>query len=282
MDLPKALDSVLTALLCEHTVTSWKIAAEGNYPTVVLRLRPVNTQDVTQNTNMSFRRKAPSQINRDKKRMENFAQRKRKQLSDNVNASEMCLTENVTIDDAKSVTNLNRDSGSVDLESQNSDRESVNSTASVARNAGDAAGTCSTHEERREETRECVTQSDIDPETQRSSPPGHVTDQGSTGASNSEVFYQQAPMEYMDSDTESIWSAGLPFDNQWTREITARRNKRRGHRLGGGDKGKRGPNSTTIRNSSTRKSPPHPTPSGYMVELDGVTDTLVKKCECFL
>ena len=95
-------------------------------------------------------------------------------------------------------------------------------------------------------------------------------------ASNSDFFYQQAPMEYMDSDTESIWSAGLPFDNQWTREITARRNKRRGHRLGGGDKGRRGPNSTTIGNSSTRKSPPHPTPSGYMVELDGVTDTLVK------
>ena len=41
MEMPKALETVLSALLNNHTVTSWKVAAEpGNNPAVVIRLRP--------------------------------------------------------------------------------------------------------------------------------------------------------------------------------------------------------------------------------------------------
>ena len=177
----------------------------------------------------------------------------------------------MTINDTTSVRNLNRNSGSVDLESDKTDSESVNSTASVARNAGDAAGTCSTHKERREETRECVTQADIDPETQHS-PPGHVSDQGATGASNIEVSCQQAPMEYMDSNTESIWSAGLHFDNPCTRKTTARRNKLSLRRRGQG-RGERGGGACTMTggNEMTQVglSYDHPLTSSYCVEQDG-------------
>ena len=44
MDLQKALESVLIAILSDHVVLSWNIAAEGQKPTVILRLRPVNVR----------------------------------------------------------------------------------------------------------------------------------------------------------------------------------------------------------------------------------------------
>ena len=139
--LPKALEKALGALLCDHSVSSWKIAAEGPNPTIVLRLRPSgqsqeNGYCIQRKT---FRAKPPSQVERDRRRWVEYNQRfdskkdQSKQLSDTANASEICPTENVTINDTTSVRNLNRDSGSVDLESDKTDSESVNSTATILR-----------------------------------------------------------------------------------------------------------------------------------------------------
>ena len=80
MDLPKALDTVLKALLSDHSISSWKVAAEGQNPTIVLRLSPRRDPYVCQDgvrvdTSAVYRRKPPSQINRDKRRMNNFRNR---------------------------------------------------------------------------------------------------------------------------------------------------------------------------------------------------------------
>ena len=80
MDLPKALDTVLKALLSDHSISSWKVAAEGQNPTMVLRLSPRREPYVCQDgvrvdTSAVYRRKPPSQINRDKRRMNNFRSR---------------------------------------------------------------------------------------------------------------------------------------------------------------------------------------------------------------
>ena len=77
MDIPKALDTVLKALLSDHSISSWKVAAEGQNPTIVLRLCPRREPNVYQDgvridTSAVYRRKPPSQINRDKRRMDNF------------------------------------------------------------------------------------------------------------------------------------------------------------------------------------------------------------------
>ena len=80
MELPIALDTALRALLSCHSVYSWKIAAEGQNPTVILRLRPATQQSVYQNgvraDTVAFRRKTSCQINRDRRRAEQFRQRK--------------------------------------------------------------------------------------------------------------------------------------------------------------------------------------------------------------
>ena len=78
MELPIALDVALKALLSCHSVYSWKIATEGQNPTVVLRLRPETQQSDCQasvNT-VAFKRKPPCQINRDRRRAEEHRHRK--------------------------------------------------------------------------------------------------------------------------------------------------------------------------------------------------------------
>ena len=80
MDLPIALDASLRALLASHAVSSWKIAAERQNLTVILRLRPVHVPSVFNNgvphvNTVAYRRKSPSQMQRDRQRMQTFRQR---------------------------------------------------------------------------------------------------------------------------------------------------------------------------------------------------------------
>ena len=78
MDLPKALESVLCALLDNHSVVSWKVTAEGVNPTIVVRLRPVYTSDNNNGgpvNTFTYRRKTPSQVSRDQRRMKDFRQK---------------------------------------------------------------------------------------------------------------------------------------------------------------------------------------------------------------
>ena len=79
MEMPKALETVLSALLDNHTVTSWKVAAEpGNNPAVVIRLRPKRDSQDSQNGEINthvYRRKTASQVKRDKARLADFKNR---------------------------------------------------------------------------------------------------------------------------------------------------------------------------------------------------------------
>ena len=67
MELPSALETVLGALLTNHSVTSWKVASENQTPVVVLRLKPVSENQDSVSTQV-YRRKPQSQIARDKRR----------------------------------------------------------------------------------------------------------------------------------------------------------------------------------------------------------------------
>ena len=82
MELPIALDTALKALLSCHSVQSWKITAEGPHPTIIMRLRPESQPTSCQSgvrvdsVSGSFRRKTTSQIYRDKRRLEEYRQRR--------------------------------------------------------------------------------------------------------------------------------------------------------------------------------------------------------------
>ena len=89
MELPIALDTALKALLSCHAVSSWKIAAEGQNPTVILRLRPEKQPSARHNgacvvDTVTFKRKPPSQIQRDRRRAEDFKQKKDNAKNSNV------------------------------------------------------------------------------------------------------------------------------------------------------------------------------------------------------
>ena len=79
MDLPKALDAALKALLINHSISSFKVDDSRHSPAVIIRLSPLRVSSVCQdgvpahvNT---FRRKPPSQVKRDRERMDDFKHR---------------------------------------------------------------------------------------------------------------------------------------------------------------------------------------------------------------
>jgi len=70
--LPTTLEVTLGALLQQHCITSWKVCGEGEQTTVVLRLKAGSSDGnmAGQQTPVYFRRKPPSQTNRDRRRTE--------------------------------------------------------------------------------------------------------------------------------------------------------------------------------------------------------------------
>jgi len=71
--LPKALESMLTILLQENDMSSFKIETAGSKTVVVLRLQSTTSgHDPVNNTATTYRRKCPSQVYRDRKRAETF------------------------------------------------------------------------------------------------------------------------------------------------------------------------------------------------------------------
>ena len=146
MDLPIALDVALKALLASHAVCSWKIAAERQNLTVIVRLRPVHVPSVFNNgvphvNTVAYRRKSPSQMQRDRQRMQTFRQR---ECAEHVNVpgtnllasdqSTVLVNERSVIrserqsDTASIVDDNDRDSGS----RANDETGSLASAASVA------------------------------------------------------------------------------------------------------------------------------------------------------
>ena len=80
MELPIALESALKALLTQHAIFSWKISFERDNLAVILRLREHAQQSERHNgelvDSVSYKRKTPCQINRDKRRADEFRQRR--------------------------------------------------------------------------------------------------------------------------------------------------------------------------------------------------------------
>ena len=75
-----ALETALKALLSIHAVCSWKITGDGPNPCVILRLRAENQQNACTSgvhaDSVTYRRKPPRQILRDRRRVEDFRQRR--------------------------------------------------------------------------------------------------------------------------------------------------------------------------------------------------------------
>ena len=70
-----ALEGILETLLSNHVVASWKVTSEGhNYPTVVLRFKPVSENQDGVPTQL-YRRKSQSQLLRDRQRLAVHKQR---------------------------------------------------------------------------------------------------------------------------------------------------------------------------------------------------------------
>ena len=99
MDFPLALESALKALLGCHSIYSWKITAEGENPTVILRLRQDTEQRACQSgvhvNTAAYKRKPPSQIHRDRRRAEEYHRQRRDQIETVTESKVVCPSENV-------------------------------------------------------------------------------------------------------------------------------------------------------------------------------------------
>ena len=90
VELPTALDSALVALLNEKLFRSWKVTEENQNAVVIIRLTAVHTlgtaiesqRNIAAITQCSYRRRPPSQLKRDKKRAEEFQQKKLSSLQE--------------------------------------------------------------------------------------------------------------------------------------------------------------------------------------------------------
>ena len=74
--LPAAVEGTLEVLLMENQLSSWKVSSEGSKTVVVLRLTALTSMaEHNTHTVQQYRRKPPSQQNRDKKRAEEYSKR---------------------------------------------------------------------------------------------------------------------------------------------------------------------------------------------------------------
>ena len=118
MDLPIALDVTLKALLSCHSVQSWKIATEGQNPTVILRLRPETQQSACHKRvdTGAFKRKPPSQILRDRRRVEEYRQKRDQVENTAVPKSRFANQSEKTIENVLTTETVNKDPSENDNE----------------------------------------------------------------------------------------------------------------------------------------------------------------------
>ena len=82
MELPIALESALKALLSQHSIFSWRISGERDNLAVILRLRERQDIQLSERYSgvhadtVSYKRKSPCQIYRDRRRADEFRQRR--------------------------------------------------------------------------------------------------------------------------------------------------------------------------------------------------------------
>ena len=84
LGLPRSLENLLTTLMSDHHLSSWKVASEGGKAVIVLRLNQTACEDGNSNTqplhtNGSWRKKSPSQTQRDRQRAADRRQQQQNQ-----------------------------------------------------------------------------------------------------------------------------------------------------------------------------------------------------------
>ena len=147
MDLPIALDVTLKALLSCHSVQSWKIATEGQNPTVILRLRPETQQSACHKRvdTGAFKRKPPSQILRDRRRVEEYRQKRDQVENTAVPKSRFANQSEKTIENVLTTETVNKDPSENDNEFGDGDSlhtSQISATDTTQRGArGDAEET---------------------------------------------------------------------------------------------------------------------------------------------
>ena len=149
---------------------------------------------------MSFRRKAPSQIARDYKRVQDFKQRKREEFCNSVHAPKNCDKEEMTVDCMPSYSSQNTFRESVDPIDTISDSEIVNNAVPAAvRNAGDVAeATGGTGTETEHHNAVTVTVSEL--ELGQSAE--YLSDRDAHDFVHTEESSHGQSMDYVDSDTD--------------------------------------------------------------------------------
>ncbi|XP_070182374.1 uncharacterized protein [Littorina saxatilis] len=94
LGLPKTVESILTTIIADHALISWKVTGEGDKPVVVLRFNSADQQDGEPTLPVgAWRRKPPSQIRRDKKRAEDRRATSRTDETRTENIVTQCSTE---------------------------------------------------------------------------------------------------------------------------------------------------------------------------------------------
>lgn len=88
--LPTTLEVTLDALLQHQVPTSWKVTGEGDATVVVIRLTGQPHPAIEQSQPRRYRRKPPSQVNRDRRR----AEERRKKAEERTEASEHFVESN--------------------------------------------------------------------------------------------------------------------------------------------------------------------------------------------
>ena len=190
MELPIALDVSLKALLSCHSVHSWKIATEGQNPTVILRLRPETQQSVCRESvdTAAFKRKPPCQILRDRRRADQY--RKKRDYVENTNVPESkCDNQSqTTFENEMATENIDKNpsgnnNGKDDSVSQHTSQCSAIDTTDRAARGGDTrwetAETAARNDSRDHESQnemETDTQSESDNESSESDTETKVTE----------------------------------------------------------------------------------------------------------
>ncbi|XP_070177936.1 uncharacterized protein [Littorina saxatilis] len=129
--LPTALEGTLGALLKENAVCSWKICAEGTKTTVVLRLVSISDSDRPAMTR-HFRRKPPSQLQRDRLRAQERQEKKEKGNQNEPKASQNCSSmSNLSISPRPQMTQQQPLGCNVDTQHSSSDVDTQHSSSNV-------------------------------------------------------------------------------------------------------------------------------------------------------
>ena len=122
LGLPRAAEDILTTLLVNHEVTSWKITGEGNSTVFVLRMSSAPQSTGSPLRPSAWRRKAPSDVRRDVRRA---ILRQERHVNDTNNTATPVYTERGNSDN-------NRNAITRDQQTDKKEAETVTTTSQAS------------------------------------------------------------------------------------------------------------------------------------------------------